>query len=69
MQKEFKDRIAVLTIAYHNLGVEQEFLKMFNEAIESYRQGADFAEKYLGASDGITINLKSIYEKAKADIQ
>lgn len=68
MQKEFKDRIAVLTIAYHNLGVEQEFLKMYNEAIESYRQGADFAEKYLGASDGITINLKSIYERAKADI-
>ena len=26
--KEFKDRIAVLTIAYHNLGVEQEFMKM-----------------------------------------
>ena len=24
--KEFKDRIAVLTIAYHNLGVEQEFM-------------------------------------------
>ena len=23
--KEFKDRIAVLTIAYHNLAVEQEF--------------------------------------------
>jgi hypothetical protein len=22
MEKEFKDRIAVLTIAYHNLGVE-----------------------------------------------
>jgi hypothetical protein len=41
---------------------------MYNEALESYRQGADFAEKYLGASDGITINLKSIYERAKADI-
>ncbi len=26
--KEFKDRIAVLTIAYHNLAVEQEFLHM-----------------------------------------
>lgn len=28
LTKEFKDRIAVLTIAYHNLGVEQEFMKM-----------------------------------------
>jgi hypothetical protein len=27
MEKEFKDRIAVLAIAYHNLGVEQEYLK------------------------------------------
>ena len=26
--KEFKDRIAVLTIAYHNLAVEQEFMHM-----------------------------------------
>ena len=29
--KEFKDRIAVLTIAYHNLGVEQEFMKMVSK--------------------------------------
>ena len=28
LTKEFKDRIAVLTIAYHNLGVEQEFMTM-----------------------------------------
>ena len=28
VEKNFKDRIAVLAIAYHNLGVEQEFLKM-----------------------------------------
>ena len=33
--KEFKDRIAVLTIAYHNLAVEQEFLYMV-----SYKTGA-----------------------------
>jgi flagellar biosynthesis/type III secretory pathway protein FliH len=68
MQKEFKDRIAVLTIAYHNLGVEQEFLKMYHEAVESYRMAADFAERYLGASDNITLNLKNIYEKAKSEI-
>lgn len=27
-EKTFKDRIAVLAIAYHNLAVEQEFLKL-----------------------------------------
>ena len=26
--KEFKDRVTVLTIAYHNLAVEQEFMHM-----------------------------------------
>ena len=54
MQKEFKDRIAVLTIAYHNLGVEQEFLRMLSEAVESYRLAWDFANRYLGTTDGIT---------------
>ena len=29
MQRQFKDRIAVLCIAYHNLGVEQEHMNMF----------------------------------------
>ena len=32
-QIHFKDRMAVLTMAYHNLAVQQEFLKMYNEAI------------------------------------
>jgi len=31
--KEFKDRIAVLTIAYHNLAVEQEFMYMVSEIL------------------------------------
>ena len=54
MEKEFKDRIAVLTIAYHNLGVEQEFLKKFPESVESYRIASDFASKYLGVNDNMT---------------
>lgn len=66
--KEFKDRIAVLTIAYHNLGVEQEFMAMYNDAVESYRQAKDFAEKYLGPSDAITNNFRNIYNRAKQEI-
>jgi hypothetical protein len=27
IERNFKDRIAVLAIAYHNMGVEQEFMK------------------------------------------
>jgi hypothetical protein len=38
-EKTFKDRIAVLAIAYHNLAVEQEFLKLVSPFIDmnSYR--------------------------------
>lgn len=68
MEREFKDRIAVLTIAYHNLGVEQEYLKKYHEAVESYRIAADFSEKYLGSTDAITLNLKQIFERAKKEI-
>ena len=41
---------------------------MYHEAVESYRLAADFAERYLGASDNITQNLKGIFEKAKSEI-
>ncbi len=49
-----KDRTAVLAIAYHNMGVEQEFLKSYPAAILSYKKAVNFAEKHLGYDDGIT---------------
>ena len=49
-----KDRTAVLAIAYHNMGVEQEFLRSYPAAILSYKKAVNFAEKHLGAEDGIT---------------
>jgi hypothetical protein len=43
-----KDRLAVLAIAYHNIGVEQEFLKKYLESIRSYQKGVSelFATEY-----------------------
>lgn len=32
------DRVSVMCIAYHNIGVEQEFLKAFDEAVQSYKK-------------------------------
>jgi tetratricopeptide (TPR) repeat protein len=43
------DRVAVLSIAYHNIGVEQEFLKKYDQSILFYKKGVDFAEQHLGA--------------------
>lgn len=68
LKKEFKDRISTLAVSYHNLGVEQEFLKMYNESIESYKQAANFASRYLGAEDDIFKNLNNVYLKAKQEL-
>ena len=53
------DRIAVLAIAYHNIGVEQEFLKRHEQSLHSYRKGVDIAETHLGNDHGITITLRT----------
>ena len=42
------DRVAVLAIAYHNIGVEQEFLKRLDQSLHSYRKGVEIAETHLG---------------------
>ena len=39
------DRVAVLAIAYHNIGVEQEFLKRLDQSLHSYRKGVEIAGK------------------------
>jgi len=59
------DRIAVLAIAYHNIGVEQEFLKRFEQSMLSYRKGVEVAERYLGAKHPICITLKNSLVAAK----
>ena len=63
-----KDRTAVLAIAYHNMGVEQEFLRSYPAAILSYKKAVNFAEKHLGPEDGITLNLRNVYENAKNEL-
>ena len=58
----------MLAIAYHNMGVEQEFLRSYPAAILSYKKAVNFAEKNLGAEDGITQNLRNVYENAKNEL-
>jgi tetratricopeptide (TPR) repeat protein len=59
------DRIAVLAIAYHNIGVEQEFLRRFEMSIQSYQKGVEISEKYLGTAHGITVTLRNSLLAAK----
>ncbi|GMI41174.1 hypothetical protein TeGR_g14029 [Tetraparma gracilis] len=53
------DRIAVLAIAYHNIGVEQEFLKKYDQSLSSYRKGVEVADRYLGPNHSITVTLRN----------
>ncbi|CAN0432341.1 unnamed protein product, partial [Laminaria digitata] len=53
------DRVAVLAIAYHNMGVEQEFLKKFEHSLQSYRKGVEVAQKYLGGNHAVTVTLRN----------
>ena len=55
----------MLSIAYHNIGVEQEFLKRYDQSMLSYRKGAEVAERYLGAKHAICITLKNSVAAAK----
>jgi hypothetical protein len=59
------DRIAVLAIAYHNIGVENEFLKRYEQSMQSYRKGVEVAEKYLGPKHPICSTLKNSLISAK----
>lgn len=62
------DRIAVLAIAYHNIGVEQEFLKKYEQSLLSYRKGVEVAERYLGPKHAIAITLKNSLAAVKKAI-
>jgi len=43
-------------------------LKSYPAAILSYKKAVNFAEKHLGADDGITQNLRNVYENAKIEV-
>ena len=38
-------RAAVLSIAYHNMGVELEYLQRFDESIRTYKKAVNFARE------------------------
>lgn len=62
-----KERVAVMAIAYHNVAVEQEYLKKYELSIQSYRKALEIAEKHLGPDQGITHVLKDVSTKARHD--
>jgi tetratricopeptide (TPR) repeat protein len=62
------DRIAVLAICYHNIGVECEFLKHYQASLQAYTKGVEIASVYLGATHGITQTLERSQAAARQAI-
>ena len=47
--------MAILTVGYHNLAVELEFLKDMEGALEAYQSSYETAKNYLGALDNLAV--------------
>lgn len=62
------DRVAVLGIAYHNVGVEHEFLKCYDQSLQSYKKGVKVTSRHLGDAHGIVITLQNSLVTAKRHI-
>lgn len=67
-KKQLEDRVAVLAIAYHNLGVEYEYLKQYDEAILTYRKAVNFSNKHLGEQSQVSRNLQNVLDTALSQI-
>lgn len=64
-----EDRVSVLAIAYHNLGVELEYLKRYQEAIQTYSKAVKFSIENLGEKHQLVENLQKVLEAATAQIE
>jgi len=54
-------RFMVLSVAYHNIGVEYEFLKEYQQSLGAYRKAIENAEKNLAGNNDMLKNLKNVY--------
>lgn len=66
--KKPEDRLIVLCIAYHNIAVEQEFLKQYQASLNSYAKAAQSASKYLGEGHPMTQNMNEVLTQATKKI-
>ncbi|CAJ1359143.1 unnamed protein product [Effrenium voratum] len=65
---KLKEEVPLLCVAYHNQGVEQEFLRCPEAALQAYAQGTWWACKFLGTSHQLAKLLHHAAESAKAKV-
>eukprot|EP00282_Hemiselmis_andersenii_P036807 CAMPEP_0169447732 /NCGR_PEP_ID=MMETSP1042-20121227/11671_1 /TAXON_ID=464988 /ORGANISM="Hemiselmis andersenii, Strain CCMP1180" /LENGTH=250 /DNA_ID=CAMNT_0009559297 /DNA_START=258 /DNA_END=1007 /DNA_ORIENTATION=+ len=63
---EMVNKLAVLAICYHNMGVEEEYLGRAAESLEAYRKGVEVADAYLASDNSIARTLHKSLAAAQA---
>jgi len=51
------DDYTVLSIAYHNVGLERQLLEQWDQAATSFRTGYEVAKRFLGSDHALTVTL------------
>ena len=62
--KKAKERVTILAIAYHNMAVELEHMKQYEESMEVYQKACTLSAKLMGNDNGLVENLKEVAETA-----
>jgi len=63
------DRVAVLAIAYHNLAVQQEFLRMFKASLTSYEKACKVVTTHLEKDHPLVKSLTESFQQAQEKLQ
>jgi len=63
------DRVAVLAIAYHNLAVQQEFLRRYAESLSSYEKATKVVTTHLGPAHPLVHSLTESFHQAQRKME
>jgi hypothetical protein len=62
------ERIVLLSISYHNLGVEEEFLSRFDRALDWYAKAVHLAREQLGPDEEVTRTFQRSLDAARQQV-
>lgn len=63
------EKIVILGIAYHNLGVEEEFLQRYETCLQWYLKALQLAKEHIGNNEEITKTFRESYFAAKKQMK
>lgn len=58
------DRFTVMVIALHNIAVEHEYLKQFQQSLTHYKKAKDFAQSSLGPEHIMSKKMDLVFQQA-----